>query len=277
MPSRPPGRSTRRSSPSDRSRSATFRTPKPTVAASNDASSKGSSRRSPRTHSIDFDFRRARSSIRSEKSSPTTRPPARSSASARSPVPQQASSTRSPGRTTDRAVSRRQRPSSPAVMTRFIKSYTGAIRSNIVRTASGGRTPLWTLTSRPPAGERFDRSFQTAARAKPVRPERDIASDVSRLTPTRNERVLDAELIEAACDDEVDEVVHRVGAVVEAGRREEHDRAGLPQPEHVLEVDRRERRLPRHQHQLAPFLQSHARRAVDQVGHRPGGHGAERA
>ena len=47
------------------------------------------------------DLRRARSSIRREKSSPvTTPPPARSAASARSPVPQQASSTRSPGRTT---------------------------------------------------------------------------------------------------------------------------------------------------------------------------------
>ena len=44
------------------------------------------------------------------------------SAIARSPVPHAASSTRSPGRTAARAASRRQRMSSPAVMTRFITS-----------------------------------------------------------------------------------------------------------------------------------------------------------
>ena len=52
IPTRPPGRSTRRSSASPCSRSATLRTPKPTVAASNDASSNGSSSRSPWIHSI---------------------------------------------------------------------------------------------------------------------------------------------------------------------------------------------------------------------------------
>ncbi len=58
-------------------------------------------------------------------------PPSRSAATARSPVPQHASSTRSPGWTTASTVSRRQERSSPAVMTRFIASYTGAIRSNM--------------------------------------------------------------------------------------------------------------------------------------------------
>ena len=67
----------------------------------------------PAPRSIDADFRRARSSIASEKSSPVTMPPSRSAATARSPVPQQASSTRSPGRTTACAASRRQRPVEP--------------------------------------------------------------------------------------------------------------------------------------------------------------------
>ena len=43
-------------------------------------------------------------------------------ATARSPVPQQASRTRSPGRTASRTVAARQRWSSPTVMTRFIAS-----------------------------------------------------------------------------------------------------------------------------------------------------------
>ena len=60
----------------------------------------GSASASPCTHSIAPDFRRARSSMRSEKSSPTTAPPRRSASTARSPVPQHASSTRSPGHTT---------------------------------------------------------------------------------------------------------------------------------------------------------------------------------
>ena len=49
--SRPPGGSTRRSSRSASGRSATFRTPKPTVAASNDPSANGSASMSPCTHS----------------------------------------------------------------------------------------------------------------------------------------------------------------------------------------------------------------------------------
>ena len=54
------------------------------------------------------------------------------------------------------------------------------------------------------------------------------------------------ELVEAAADHEVDEVLYRLGPVVEAWSKEEHDSAGLPHAEHVLQVDERERRLPRH-------------------------------
>ena len=91
---RPPGRSTRRSSARPRSSPSTLRTPKPTVTASNEPSANGRSSMSPCTHSTDVDLRRARSSMRAEKSRPVTTPPSRSAASARSPVPQHASSTR---------------------------------------------------------------------------------------------------------------------------------------------------------------------------------------
>jgi hypothetical protein len=105
-----------------RSMSSTLRTPKPTVAASKLASANGKASRSPRIHSMDGPFRRARSSIASEKSSPVGLPPTRAHASARSPVPQHASSTSSPSRTTASAAMRRQRRSSPAVIVRFITS-----------------------------------------------------------------------------------------------------------------------------------------------------------
>ena len=93
--------------------------PTPTGALkSNSPSSNGSASASPRTHSIVPDLRRARSSIRDEKSSATTLPPRRSASTARSPVPQQASRTLSPGQTTSRAASWRHRLSRPAVITR---------------------------------------------------------------------------------------------------------------------------------------------------------------
>src|SRR4029453_14331355 len=201
---------------------------------------------SPRTPSISRDLARARSSIRGEKSSPVTGPaPASLSASARSPVPQQASSPRAAWRTTASAAARRQRRSSPRVIVLFIASYTGEMRSNIVRTASGASLPVSTL--------------------------------ISVLPPAAHELVFEPELVEAAADDEVDEVVHRLGAVVEAGREEEHDRAGLAPAPHVLQVDQRERRLARAEHELAALLQRDAGRPLDQIRHRPGGDRPERA
>ena len=122
--SRPPGRSTRRSS-----RSAELEVGD---VAHAEADRRRVERRRRRTAAracrpaptrAPCALRRARASIASEKSSPVTWPaPACRSAIARSPVPQAASSTRSPGRTADSAASRRQRMSRPAVMTRFITS-----------------------------------------------------------------------------------------------------------------------------------------------------------
>ena len=66
-------------------------------------------------------------------------------------------------------------------------------------------------------------------------------------------------------DDEVDELLDPLGAVVEARRREQHDRAGAPHAQQVLEMDRRERRLARDEHELAALLERHVRGPVDQV------------
>ena len=97
--SRPPGRSTRpqlaqaRARGRRRSGSRSRPSPRRTCPSSN-----GSASRSPSTHSSVGALRRARASIRSEKSRPVTvSAPARRSAIARSPVPQAASRTRSPG------------------------------------------------------------------------------------------------------------------------------------------------------------------------------------
>src|SRR5206468_3672276 len=117
------------------------------------------------------------------------------------------------------------------------------------------------------------------------------------LAPPRRHRVLEPELVEATGHYEINEIVYgqeavacdaaertcrlcryiRLNAVVEAGREEEHRRPSLSDAEHVLEVDRRERRLARAEDELAFLLQRHARRALDQVRHRARGDRAERA
>src|SRR5512133_888943 len=119
------------------------------------------------------------------------------------------------------------------------------MRSNIERTASGASLPLSTVTSA--------------------------------LPPAAHELLLEPELVEAARDDEIDQVADRLRSVVEARRQEEHRRPGLPHAEHVLEVNRRERRLAWAEHELPAFLQRHARRTLDQVRHRARRDRAERA
>src|SRR5213082_1941358 len=77
----------------------------------------------------------------------------------------------------------------------------------------------------------------------------------SPLSPPRHERVLEPDVVENARDDEVDEIVDGPGAVVEAGREEEDRPTGAAQREHVLEVNRRQRRLPWADDELTLFLQ----------------------
>ena len=85
----------------------------------------------------------------------------------------------------------------------------------------------------------------------------------------------DPELVEAACDDEVDEILDRRGTVVEARRGEEDHGARLVERREAAEVDRRERRLARDEHELAPLLERDRGRTVDQVRHRAGGERAD--
>src|SRR6476469_420209 len=118
------------------------------------------------------------------------------------------------------------------------------MRSNIVRTASGASLPVSTVNSV--------------------------------LPPAAHELVVETELVEAAPDDEVHQVVDRACAVVEARSEEEDDRPCLPYAQHVFEVDQRERRLARAEHELAALLERHAHRTLDQVRHRAGGDRAER-
>ena len=110
-----------------RSRSAKLRAPKPTVAASKLVVGVGQRERVGPFEAQRRRLARGRaSSIRSEKSHPTTSPPrptARASAIARSPVPVATSSARLPGPTAASSTARaRQRWCRPAVMTVFIAS-----------------------------------------------------------------------------------------------------------------------------------------------------------
>ena len=64
---------------------------------------------------------------------------------ARSPVPQQTSRALDPGASpAQRTARERQAPSMPMLITRFMRSYDGEIRSNISRTWSG-----WRVIGRP--------------------------------------------------------------------------------------------------------------------------------
>src|SRR6478735_7764486 len=117
------------------------------------------------------------------------------------------------------------------------------MRSNMVRTASGPNLPLSTVTSG--------------------------------LSPARG-LVLDPELIEAAGDDEIDELIDGLGPVVEARCEEENRRPSLPELQHVPQVDLRERRLSRADDQPALLFQRHRGGAVNQVRHRARGDRPER-
>src|SRR3972149_4753211 len=98
------------------------------------------------------------------------------------------------------------------------------MRSNIVRTTPGARVPDSCVTASTSVGARY-------------------ISPLHSLAPPGHERVVDPDLVEAARDDEVDEVVDRLRAVVEARRREENDRARFVQRRQSPKMDGGERRL----------------------------------
>src|SRR5438552_10682165 len=73
--------------------------------------------------------------------------------------------------------------------------------------------------------------------------------------PAVHQIVLDPEVIEYSGDDEIDQVLDALGAVVKTGIGGEDDRARARGLEHVLQVQGRKWRLARDENQLAAFLQ----------------------
>src|SRR5262245_57225867 len=63
--------------------------------------------------------------------------------------------------------------------------------------------------------------------------------------PARAQSVLDAQQIEHLADDVLQQIVDALRPVVEARARRHDRRAETREPQHVLEVDRRQRRLAR--------------------------------
>src|SRR5215218_2103833 len=145
-------------------------------------------------------------------------------------------------------------------MTRFITSYTGAIRSNMARTRSGGSVPLSIAASRGPltcVPMGHSRSVSRSGAPSPCIPMCHL------LPPAPNQHIVDTKLIQSSRNNEVEQVVDRLGAVVEARREEQDRRARASGGQHGLEVDRRERRLAGHQYELPLLLQRDRRGAIE--------------
>src|SRR5829696_7586521 len=81
-------------------------------------------------------------------------------------------------------------------------------------------------------------------------------------SPAPNQHIFDPKLIQSARNDEIDQVLHGLGSVVEARSEEENRRTCASRGQHALEVNRREGRLSWHQHELALLLQRHGRGAM---------------
>src|SRR5664280_306991 len=141
----PPLRTARAISRNPSSKLARLRSPKAMVAASKDPSSTGRARALPSTNSTPARSpiaRLASLSISGDRSTPTTLPSgptARLRAAVSLPVPQATSSARPP-RASRAALTaaRRHRSSRPPVIRVLIRSYTGAMESNIPVTRSSG-------------------------------------------------------------------------------------------------------------------------------------------
>ncbi len=93
--------------------------------------------------------------------------------------------------------------------------------------------------------------------------------------PSPCERVLDPEEVQHPADDRVNQVVHGPGPAVEPGGGGHYYGPRDRRPQHVLQVDRAQRRLPDEQHEPAPLLQVDHRRPREQVVLDPVGHGRE--
>src|ERR1700678_4218877 len=108
--------------------------------------------------------------------------------------------------------------------------------------------------TRTPSGARVIAALPARAGSSRARGER------CSLAPAGRELVGEPDLVEDARDHEVDERGDGRLAVVEAGREREDRGAGAAKGEHVLELDRRERRLARAEDELALLLEGDRRR-----------------
>ena len=88
---------------------------------------------------------------------------------------------------------------------------------------------------------------------------------------------LQAELVKCTRHDEVDEVVDRLGAVVEAGGEKQHGRPRLLDRKHVPQMDEGQRRLARHEDELPLLLEGHRGGAMNEIRHGARGDRPERA
>ena len=86
------------------------------------------------------------------------------------------------------------------------------------------------------------------------------------LPPPLDQRVGDSQLIADARDDEIHEVADQFHAVVEGGRGRQDHGAGFGRQLHVFDLRQRQRRLARHEDQLAALFEVDLGGAVDQVG-----------
>src|SRR5262245_38270714 len=94
--------------------------------------------------------------------------------------------------------------------------------------------------------------------------------------PALLERRRDAELVEYAPDDVIDDVVDRLRMIVEGRHRRQHGDTHARELEHVLEMDLGEWRLAHDQHQLAALLEDHIGGAMYQMVAHALGNAAER-
>ena len=82
--------------------------------------------------------------------------------------------------------------------------------------------------------------------------------------PRREQGLRKAQRRDDLADDVIDCVLQRLRPRVEAGHRRQHDRAGLGELEQPAQVDPRERRLARHNHERSALLERHVADAMDE-------------
>src|SRR5207253_11183410 len=82
--------------------------------------------------------------------------------------------------------------------------------------------------------------------------------------PSRTNVDVDLQVLQNAADDEVDQIRHVFGPMIESWRCRQYYSARLRESQHVLEMDLRVRRFARNEHETMPFLQANISGAFDE-------------